>query len=72
MPRFRVNEYGEAKAEGRSFIIEAIDEEEALKKAPCQEWGAIVIRLCDGKDCDKEPVKGFNVCNEHGYGILPQ
>ncbi len=51
---FRVHEYGEAKAEGRTAIVKAHDEKEAIKKAPFQEWGANAIEIGICSRCKKE------------------
>lgn len=42
---FKVHEYGEAKAEGRTAVVKAHSKEEAIKKSPFQEWGATAIEI---------------------------
>lgn len=55
--KYKVYEYGEAKNEGRSEIVEAGSKEEAIKKSSFQEWGATAHKIENPiKDIFKETV----------------
>lgn len=59
-----VHEYGEAKSEGRDFVIEAETKEEAIQKAPCQEWGATAEELkCLRIGCTNICTTYMDCCN---------
>ena len=45
MAKYKVHEYGEPKAEGRTAIVEANSKEEAIANSPFQKWGATAILI---------------------------